>query len=159
VTESNVFLLPGLDGTADLFAPFVASAPAGLQLTPVPLAMSGAQSYRGLAEDLVQRLPSVPVHLIAESFSGPLAILLASKVCSVKSVILCATFATPPVPRALEHVPDWLLRRVPPTAFVAALMSGGDWKAAEALTRAVCCCCMPAATKSHRRRVVLESPA
>ena len=65
-------LLPGLDGTAQLFKPFVAAAPAGLSIRSQPLPCERPRSYRELAEWLVERLPPDPVALIAESFSGPL---------------------------------------------------------------------------------------
>lgn len=137
MTAPRVLLLPGLHGTTELFDAFIANAPTGFITEAVPLAMDEPQSYRRLAEQVAQVLPSGPIHIVAESFSGPLAVLLATKVRSVRSVVLCATFVRPPVPAGLNHLPDWILRLRPPTAAVATFMSGGNWKVAKALTSAI----------------------
>jgi hypothetical protein len=43
-TISELLLLPGLDGTSDLFEPFIAAAPRELKLTPLRLPSDREQS-------------------------------------------------------------------------------------------------------------------
>ena len=94
-----ILLLPGLDGTGRLFAriapilattrdphPHVVSYP-----TDRPL------GYRELLERI--DVPAGPFAIIAESFSGPLGVLLASRYASrVRALVLVATFVQSPRP-------------------------------------------------------------
>jgi pimeloyl-[acyl-carrier protein] methyl ester esterase len=137
VSYPTIVLLPGLDGTADLFTSFVAAAPGGLQLQPVPLPASSPQRYVRLATQIEAVLPSGPIVLVAESFSGPLAILLARQVRAVVGVVLCASFARAPAPVAFGYLPSWAWRARPPKALVRAFMTGGSIQLANAVVSAV----------------------
>lgn len=124
-------LLPGLHGTVDLFTRFVVAAPTGFPLRCQPLPMEKARSYSELAEWVRDRLPPEPVVLIGESFSGPLALLVADQCPRVRGVVLIASFVEPPLPGFLAHAPAFLWNRSPPTALVSALLTGGDRMLAE----------------------------
>src|SRR5687768_4116314 len=106
--STQTILLPGLDGTGDLFAPFVAAAPSGFPVQCVRLPDDSQRSYEELAEWVCARLPAEPVALIAESFSGPLAVLIADRCARVAAVVLCASFVKPPWPGLLVHAPKFL---------------------------------------------------
>ena len=117
-------LLPGLDGTGLLFDNFLRAAPADVQLdfgavphTPV--------DYAGLATFLAPRLNFSPATvLLAESFSGPLAIILA-ETHAVAALVLCNSFVEPPRSRALRVLArPWLFRRPPPVAFIRRFLVG-----------------------------------
>lgn len=90
-----ILLLPGFDGTGKLFADFVASIDEPKR--------ASAASYRDeeVFDDYVQTvaglLPSEPSVLIAESFSGPIAIALMQRYPRrIKKAVLCATFLRSP---------------------------------------------------------------
>jgi pimeloyl-[acyl-carrier protein] methyl ester esterase len=94
----RLVLLPGMDGTGILFEPLLRVLPA--RLIPQVVAYSGREP-RGYAElvDVVEAvLPKEPFVLLGESFSGPLALMLARRQpAALRAVILCASFATNPV--------------------------------------------------------------
>jgi pimeloyl-ACP methyl ester carboxylesterase len=130
-------LLPGLDGTGKLFERFVAAAPASLTLRVQPLPADRPRGYEDLADELFPLLPSGPVALIAESFSGPLAVLLANRCPQVCAVVLCATFVRSPLPRPLAYLPRSLWLSPPPALALRLLMTGGDRALAAAVRSAV----------------------
>ncbi len=110
-------VLPGLHGSTDLMDDFQAAAPsdAHVDLAALP---SELTDYSELADHFEKtlRLDSSSV-LIAESFSGPLAILLAERV-GVAALILCNTFAKTPYFSALARLPYSIILRIPPPSFL-----------------------------------------
>jgi pimeloyl-[acyl-carrier protein] methyl ester esterase len=95
--------LPGLDGTGLLLEPVLKHVPSQFSSTLVryPTDLKGTYDhYFRLAAEVVARAGEENVLLLAESFSGPVAIRLASAFPSnVKAVILAASFVSHPVPR------------------------------------------------------------
>jgi pimeloyl-ACP methyl ester carboxylesterase len=126
-------LLPGLDGTGVLSERFVAVAPSEWSVRALPLPADRPRGYLELADYLLPLLPSGRFALIAQSFSGPLAILLANRRPNVCAVVLCATFVQPPLPRLLAAVPRLLKWARPPSLALRAFMSGGDARLANAV--------------------------
>jgi hypothetical protein len=59
-------LLPGLDGTGDLFAPFIAAAPSRCVLQQLRLPHDKVLGYFELAEWVQSRLPDGDLVLVAE---------------------------------------------------------------------------------------------
>jgi pimeloyl-[acyl-carrier protein] methyl ester esterase len=95
----KLILLPGLDGTGELFAPFLEALggfPTQVIAYPHDRAMDYAE-HESFARD---KLPTDEDYaLLAESFSGPIAISIASDPPSrLKCLILCGTFASNPLP-------------------------------------------------------------
>jgi pimeloyl-ACP methyl ester carboxylesterase len=91
----NILLLPGLDGTGRLFEPLVRYAPEWASCTVARYPADRELSYPECA-DLVSAefLPDAPFVIVAESFSGPVAILTASKrPPNLKGLVLFNTFA------------------------------------------------------------------
>ena len=146
-------LLPGLDGTGQLFEPFIAAAPSHVATRCQPLPCDRPRDYRELADWVAERLPSVPVALIAESFSGPLALLVADRCPGVTAVILCASFVDPPM-RPLVSPPAFLWKQRPPLALVRLLLTGGDRALAESVQRAIAT--VPSNVIAHRIVNVLQ---
>jgi pimeloyl-[acyl-carrier protein] methyl ester esterase len=126
VHPPTAILLPGLDGTCDLFAPFAAAAPSRFALRSLPLPHDKPYTYRELSEWVETQLPPGPVALIAESFSGPLAVLLAARCTRVIAVVLCATFVTTPVRVLLPLVPQAIWKYPPPASIMSLFLSAGD---------------------------------
>ena len=74
----TLVLLPGLDGTGELFAPLCAAAAPTFATHVLRYDHDPDQSYARLAEVLAPQLPQDrPFVLIGESFGGPLALRLA----------------------------------------------------------------------------------
>ncbi|MCI0690679.1 alpha/beta hydrolase [candidate division KSB1 bacterium] len=94
-------MLPGLDGTGALFSPFIAVL--SKQLTPIVVSYpkDWPLDYDDLEHYLVERINAKePFVILAESFSGPLALRLAAKSPpNLVAVILCATFVENPLPK------------------------------------------------------------
>ena len=89
-------LLPGMDGTGELFAPFEAK----LRVPLVRIAYPATESmdYLQLVEYVRQRLPvGQRFVLLGESFSGPVAIgVAAQRPPLLAGLVLCCTFARTP---------------------------------------------------------------
>jgi pimeloyl-[acyl-carrier protein] methyl ester esterase len=130
-------LLPGLDGTGNLFKRFTAVVPADWPVQAVRLPNDQPRGYRDLADCLLPMLPTGRFAIVAESFSGPLAILLANRCPQVYAVVLSATFAEPPLPRVFARLSNLFGHRPPPVWALRAFMAGGDLLLAEAVRNAV----------------------
>jgi pimeloyl-[acyl-carrier protein] methyl ester esterase len=91
----TLVLLPGMDGTGLLFAPFVRALPEWVK--PVVVSYPGDRplDYPECLELVMAALPvDEPFVLLGESFSGPLALMAAARrPKGLRGVILCATFA------------------------------------------------------------------
>jgi pimeloyl-[acyl-carrier protein] methyl ester esterase len=94
----RLVLLPGLDGTGDLFAPFIRQF-AGTSIV-VRYPSSQPLGYAELEVLVRHQLPEKDeFFLLGESFSGPVAISIAAEPpVNLKGVILCCTFASTPQP-------------------------------------------------------------
>jgi pimeloyl-ACP methyl ester carboxylesterase len=93
-----------MDGTGVLFEPFTrALRVEGLDPTVVSYSGQRVEGYDELLNDVVAALPrSEPFIVIAESFSGPLAVrLAATSPPGLRGVVLCATFV---------RAPRWFMR-------------------------------------------------
>ena len=109
----TLVLLPGLDGTGDLFQPLVESLSPRIQPLVLAYPESGGQAYSELATYVLERLPKDrPYVLVGESFSGPVAILVAAaRPSGLTGLVLCASFARAPRKRVAQ-----VLARVFPLA-------------------------------------------
>jgi pimeloyl-ACP methyl ester carboxylesterase len=111
-------LLPGLDGTGDLFRPLLEVIPRGLSTRVVVYPVDRALSYSDLLRLVEAQLHhEADVVLVAESFSGPLALRYAvAHPGRVRAVVLCASFVRSPVPRWLRVFCTPLAFQFPPPA-------------------------------------------
>jgi pimeloyl-[acyl-carrier protein] methyl ester esterase len=96
----HLLLLPGMDGTGRLFAPLLRVLPSSM--SPVVVAYP-ADKVLGYAElwPLVEAAVPAGSEFVAvgESFSGPLALLLAARrPPGLRGIVLCASFARNPLP-------------------------------------------------------------
>jgi pimeloyl-ACP methyl ester carboxylesterase len=132
-----LLLLPGLDGTGELFAPFIAAAPPGVEVRALALPDDRVRTYPELAEWVCAQLPERSVVLLGESFSGPLAVLAAQRSDRVEGLVLSTTFVEPPLPRVFARCPDVVWSRPPPAFVLKALLTGGDGRLAAAVRGAI----------------------
>jgi pimeloyl-[acyl-carrier protein] methyl ester esterase len=118
----KLVLLPGLDGTGRLFKPLVEVLPAHLSPVVISYPNDKALSYPELVRLVKQQVPvSEDYVLLAESFSGPVAIeIAATQPSNMKALILSATFVSnpAPVPQAMSLISCGLLFVFEPPQFV-----------------------------------------
>lgn len=124
-------LLPGFDGSGRLFEPLLAQERLPFEPRVVALPADVPRGYDELLDWLESRLPTEPFGLLAESFSGPLAIRLAARHPErVTHLVLAATFLRSPLhfwlaPFAALARPS-LFARPPPAIGIRALLAGWD---------------------------------
>jgi len=96
---AHLVILPGLNGTAHLLEEFVEARPAGIDAQIISYPTEGPQSYERLAIFAAEKLPlNEDCFLLAESFSGPIAIEIASRMPSgLQGIIFAASFAAAPI--------------------------------------------------------------
>lgn len=96
----TVVLLPGMDGTGLLFADFLSALGERFPTRVVRYPTDKPLSYDALRTHVASALPEdAPFVILAESFSGPLAISLAAeRPAGLKGLILCCTFSRNPRP-------------------------------------------------------------
>ncbi len=101
----KVILLPGLDGSGRLFAPLLAAGPRGFDPEPLSFPPDRPLGYDELLALVRPRLPRGRFVLLAESFSGPLAVRLAAeRPRGLAALILAATFLHRPLDPLLHPV-------------------------------------------------------
>ncbi len=124
----KLMLLPGLDGTGNLFSPILSELPA-FDYEVISLPETGDQDYRSLTAWVRKRLPQQNFILIAESFSGPIAAALAEDgITNMKGIIFVATFLSVPNKQLIKmarFLPIQFLALLPiATSFHRALFLG-----------------------------------
>jgi pimeloyl-ACP methyl ester carboxylesterase len=115
--DTILVLLPGLDGTEVFFRPLMERLPPTIRPLPLNYPDGGPHDYRALLDFVRRELADIPRYaVLASSFSGPLAVMLAAtEARRVRGVILAATFASSP------SAPLALLRFAVRTPLVAVL--------------------------------------
>jgi pimeloyl-ACP methyl ester carboxylesterase len=129
VADLPTLLLPGLDGTGNLFAPLLAELQAPLMPTVVQYPCELALTYEDLVAFVEQQLPAGPFALVGESFSGPLAIRIAARhPTSCVGLVLVATFIRSPIqfPKVLRFLLRPSVFALPPPAFVVRRLLAGE---------------------------------
>ncbi len=124
----TLVLLPGMDGTVELFEPFVSALKDVCDIVVVSYPCDIPLSYIELQAIARQSLPTDrPFVLLGESFSGPIAIALTA-LCLPQQVgmVLCCTFASAPRP-LFKHF-GFLLKFLPmnalPTGWLLPVLLG-----------------------------------
>jgi pimeloyl-ACP methyl ester carboxylesterase len=124
----HIALLPGLDGTGDLFFPIIPFLENHFEVHVVRY--TDQLTFNEYVESAAKQLPnSDPVSLVAESFSGPIAIsLLANKKLNFEASVLSATFCKSPLPfltQISKYVPEGLFASNPASkAFLDLFVTG-----------------------------------
>lgn len=104
---AEIYLLPGLHGTGRLFAPLRQALSRATHDDPISLSTSGVEyppdralGYGELVSLVREGAPTQPYVLVAESFSGPLALQLAAdRPKLLRGIVLVASFARSPALR------------------------------------------------------------
>ncbi len=136
-------LLPGLDGSGISFRPFVPHLPQWIKPVVVTYPPDHVLGYDQLLPLVLEAIPDSPFVLLGESFSSPLALMVAAKrPQGLRGLILCAAFARNPVwfrPGWLRHLArPFFFRLYPRYARIKAkLRARGDRELNELLAEAV----------------------
>jgi pimeloyl-ACP methyl ester carboxylesterase len=158
VTKLTLVLLPGLDGTAELFANFLPEVPPGLDVIAAAYPRKKFLSYPELVTWLGDVVPKDrPYVLLGESYGSPLAVMFAAqRPANLAAVILCVGFISNPV-KKWGFIPRLLARPLffqfnPPMLAFKFFIAGMD--APDSLIRAV-----ERATRSVSARVLAQRAA
>ena len=117
----QIIIFPGLDGTDLLLDRFCEIAPAAFEVKVLAIPDDPADDYKTLCDHFSNQIEQLEsCHIIAESFSGPLGILLANRFPNIVArLTLVATFATSPTPFAARVIPWSIVFRLPMPSLVA----------------------------------------
>ncbi len=95
----KLVLLPGLDGSGRLFGAFSGCVSEAVEPHSIGYPNDRLWGYEELLAFVLERLPDGPCILLGESFSGPLAAMLAAaEPARVSGLVLVSSFARLPVP-------------------------------------------------------------
>lgn len=134
MTVPHLVMLPGLGGTGALFAPLLSELRDALETTVLAYPAQAPLNYEQLAELVRERLPgSKPFVLLAESFSGPIAISIAAEPPrNLVGIVLSCTFAKFPdgVLRSLGRALPYMPLTRPQARLIAPLLMG-RWRTPE----------------------------
>ncbi len=127
----KLVLLPGLDGTGNLFTPFLKVLPDHYSPLVVAYPPDASLTLAELTDYSRARLPENEDYvLVAESFSGPVGIELAARQPQhLKALILCATFVYNPAPLSVDFsffLRDWQFATSPPRVLIKRFLVGWD---------------------------------
>lgn len=127
----KLVLLPGLDGTGNLFAPFIKVLPDRYSPLVIAYPTNASLTLPELVEFTHARLPeNEDCVLVAESFSGPVAIELAARQPQhLKALVLCATFVSNPAPFSVDFssfLREWQFAISPPKVLIKRFLVGWD---------------------------------
>lgn len=128
VIPPDLILLPGMDGTGELFAPLLAELPLTLSVTVVVYPDWGASYAEHVAVARAELPRDRPFVLLGESFSGPVAVsLAAAQPSNLRGLILCASFLTCPNPllRALRRLAPIATPKLVPSFLAHRALLGG----------------------------------
>ena len=137
----RLVLMPGLDGTGTFFRPLVRALPPDVPRTVITYPDDKHLSLEDHADFVAARLTGEDTILVAESFSGLVALmLLHQRPASVKGVVFSATFAEPLHPfliRTAASIPGAasLAKRLPARLLNVFLFHSHADKALEAMLR------------------------
>ena len=120
MTKKSILILPGLDGTDRLLTEFQSMSGDKIAVKVLPLPDDISLDYHGLAEHFGSVIQAhVGCHVVAESFLGPIGVLIAHKFPRfVSRLTLVASFASSPVPKVASCLPWSLLFRLRPPSLV-----------------------------------------
>jgi pimeloyl-ACP methyl ester carboxylesterase len=121
-SKLTLILLPGMDGTGELFERFLSVLPEWIQPKVVRYPPCQPLPYTDLLASVRSTLPAnEPFVVLAESFSTPIAIRLAAEgPPNLKALIICAGFIESPIRGVVRLAVSLLapiLFRIPPPGF------------------------------------------
>lgn len=155
----KILILPGLDGTGTLLSEVAELLKSKHEVTVIRYA-SDLYAYQDLKTKVQTALPADDYIIVAESFSGPLAVMIASEnPTGLQGVVFVATFAKTPfkVPKFLTYLVDITPTKSRLLSRLAQPFLMGRWATPEFTTRfKQVMHAVPASTMAGRLREVLK---
>jgi pimeloyl-[acyl-carrier protein] methyl ester esterase len=126
--RADVLLLPGLHGSTRLFQVFVALAPSWARCRAVALPPEAPQGFDALADALLPSFrPFEGMVIVAESFSGPIAVRLTAGLgAKVALLVLCNPLTVPSFAAPVPLTARFLQSRLCLSSAAAYALAGGD---------------------------------
>lgn len=126
--SATLVLLPGLDGTGRLFEPLLGVIPRHIPTRVITYPQERPMSLDELVGYVWREISGESrVVLLAESFSGPVAVRYAADHADqVAAVVLCASFVRSPAWSWLRHLACPMFFREPFMALGRCLLGGGE---------------------------------
>jgi pimeloyl-[acyl-carrier protein] methyl ester esterase len=125
----RLLILPGLHGTDGLYSDFLRALPRWIQPATINYPPNGIFTYDEAFEHTLARLPAGRFAILAESFSGPVALSIARSLPDrVIAVVLVVTFVTNPMRPLLRWARLFAYThfvRMAPVGAVATLLING----------------------------------
>jgi len=130
-SSRTLILLPGLDGTGRLFTTFQNALEPTIQTIVFSYPTDEPLAYDALVFKVERELPKTPYVIVAESFSGPIALEVAArKPEGLQALVLSTSFAANPRPWLSflfsGFFGAWCFRPKIPTWMIRAFMAGAD---------------------------------
>ena len=126
----RLILLPGVYGTGLMFSPLIDAMPVEYECQVISYPIDKVMSYSELTAYVADQIPQdKPFVILAESFSGPIALMLSEVLGdNLKALILVCTYVTNPHPWLAKLSSFVLKDRIvarPPSRFMARFMIAG----------------------------------
>jgi pimeloyl-[acyl-carrier protein] methyl ester esterase len=157
--KARVLLLPGLDGTGELFAPLYDILHHAVATSIVRY--ESERSFEEYVGTAARTMPASDTVLVAESFSGPVALALAARYpVRIRCLVLCATFAQSPfrsMLRGAKFVPSSMLQPNPMQRLLLQHLCLNGERSASLLEQTVSVLRSVPATTMHARLATLAS--
>jgi pimeloyl-[acyl-carrier protein] methyl ester esterase len=103
---TTLVLLPGMNGTGELFVPLLKTIGASIETVVINHPLTVPLSYSELEPVVRPQLPRGPFILLGESFSRPIVIsIAATQPKNLKGLVLSCAFASSPRPLARLALP------------------------------------------------------
>jgi len=154
----KVLLLPGMDGTGELFGPLLQHLAPELEPEVVSYPRERPLGYEELLSEIP--VPAAPFAVVAESFSGPLAVRIAARHPELtRALVLVATFARCPAPvlaRLAILIAPLVFRGPPPASLLRWALLGRDATGSEVLAVQEVLRSVPSRTLDRRLRAIVE---
>lgn len=130
-SNRTLILLPGLDGTGRLFTPLQKALEPNFQTVVFSYPTGDQLGYEALCSRVALELPKTPHVIVAESFSGPIALEVAIREPpGLQALVLSTSFAANPRPWLSllfnGFLGAWCFRLGVPLWIIRALMTGAD---------------------------------
>lgn len=132
LSGQTIVFLPGMDGTGISFEPLGKLLPKNIDVKVIQYPTDKLLSFQETVQCALDQIQTDQegVIVVAESFSGPVAIeLIGSGKLKANCLILCSTFTTSPRPlllKLLEYLPlEWLMKIPFPTYVLSHVVEGG----------------------------------
>lgn len=132
-------ILPGIDGTREVRAGLVSRLGRHRDVTLIDYPADAPSDYYQLYDYILPKLPEGRFVVLGESYSGPMATLVAARLKErVQGLVLAVTFVTPPLPAPFRAITRWFGTGFLPLAVTDwILMNSEPGRVREAMHRAI----------------------